>query len=257
MNRRNCISRHGNCNRPASNFRKTRHSRQSHIVGYNSIANVAPGRYYPLAIQFTDVGSTQEIAIKDILVCSNPKSRPALHSWADMIHVWNGMGWVKYFYSTSNTWCLENTTEETKATVKSGDTVFFVRSARGNATGDSITLSGAVTIAAQPITTSLASGKYYFLSYPWPVQFAIADFKECLSNPIGRPSLHPWADQIHRWDGMGWQKYYYDSNKLGFVKDGESDVTTEKLNVGEGVFFVRSARGLAGDTITFTKPEGL
>ena len=229
----------------------------SYFVGYNTIANVAPGRYYPLAIQFTDVGSTQEIAIKDILVCSNPKSRPALHSWADMIHVWNGMGWVKYFYSTSNTWCLENTTEETKATVKSGDTVFFVRSARGNASGDSITLSGSVTIAAQPITTSLVSGKYYFLSYPWPVEFAIADFNKCLNNPVGRPSLHPWADQIHRWDGMGWQKYYYNSSKLGFVKDKEENVTTDKLNVGEGVFFVRSARGVAGDTLTFTAPEGL
>ena len=52
-------------------------------------------------------------------------------------------------------------------------------------------------------------------------------------------------------------KYYYNSSKLGFVKDKEEDVTTDKLNVGEGVFFVRSARGVAGDTLTFTAPEGL
>ena len=42
------------------------------------------------------------------------------------------------------------------------------------------------------------------------------------------------------------------------MKDGETKVTDDKLDVGEGVFFLRSQMGAnSGDTLTFTKPEGL
>ena len=226
------------------------------FVGYHTHA-VASAKYYALAIQLEDVATGNgEIAIKDLLTCNNPKSRSSLHPRADQIHVWNGMGWTKYYYHTSNTWCAENTTEETSKTVKSGDTVFFLRSTMG-ADGDTITLSGGVSLSKGQVVTATSPAKYFFVSYPWPTSFAIADFKNCIANIKGRTSLHPRADQVHRWNGMGWTKFYYHSTYEGFVKDGEDKVTEEVLDPGEGVFFLRSTMGVDGDALTFTKPTGL
>ena len=215
-------------------------------------------KFYALAIQFEDVAANDgTVAIVNLLTCSNPQGRPSLHAWADQIHVWTGMAWQKYFYNSDiKTWSKDGASDATTDSVKAGDTVFFVRSSRG-AAGDTITLSGGVHLATAPMSIDVVKSKYYFVSYPWPVAFGVASFKECLSNPIGRPSLHAWADQVHRWTGMAWSKYYYNSDLKGFVKDGESSITTDKLEPGEGCFFVRSARGVDGDTLTFTKPEGL
>lgn len=219
--------------------------------------------YYAIAIQFEDVGSgtPREIAIKDLLTCNAPKGRGDLHDWADQIHVWTGGSWQKFFYHTSGVWYEENGIEETQKTVKSGDTVFFRRSDRGNKSGDTITISGAISLTTPQVVTSLANSTYYFVSYPWPVKFAIADFKNCVNDNKGRTSLHDWADQVHRWNGAGWTKYFYNSTAgiEGYcIESDTTKVTDHCLNVGEGVFFRRSDRGnKSGDTLTFTKPAGL
>ena len=253
MNRRNCISRHGNCNRPASNFRKTRHSRQSHIVGYNTVA-VEKSKFIALGVQFTDVnGTTTSIAIKDLLKVDTPYGMTALNGAADQIHVWTGMAWDKYFYHMNlKTWVKSGESTETTDSVNLGDTVFFLRSMRGNG---NITLSGGVYVSNTPSTCSLTKSKFHFLTYPWPVEIKIDDIKNCIDVPYGMTSLNGAADQIHVWTGMAWDKYFYHSNLKGFVKSGENAITTDVIEPGEGFFFLRSMRG--NGTLTFTKPVGL
>ena len=87
-------------------------------------------------------------------------------------------------------------------------------------------------------------------------EVAIQDLLTC-SNPQGGTRVVTTVDHFHRWDGMGWIKYYYNTTLGGYVKDGESEITKDKLDAGEGVFFLRSSKGKAGDKLSFTKPAGL
>ena len=222
-------------------------------MGYQTV-EVTQSRFTALGIQFTDVAATDTtIAIKDLLKADIPYGRSTLDVAADQIHVWTGMAWNKYFYSsTLSTWVKDGESKATNDTVKNGDTVFFRRSARGNGT---ITLAGGVNVLSASLSCALTRSTFHFVCYPWPVDFAIDDFKNCVDVPFGRPSLDAAADQVHVWTGMSWDKYYYNSDLNGFVKDGEDEITKDKVPAGQGVFFRRSARG--DGTLTFTRPEGL
>ena len=165
---------------------------------------------------------------------------------------------MKFYYSsTLNTWVRDGETAETSATVSNGETVFFLRSSAGANSGDTITLSGEVNLIEPSQVVSVTRGGYHFVTYPWPVQFAVNGFLAASSNAKGWTSLNARADQVHLWSGSAWVKYYYSTTYNGYVKDGEAKVTEDKLDFGEGVFFVRSSAGANGDKLTFTKPEGL
>ena len=208
--------------------------------------------YTALGVQFIGVGSEDRtVAIKDLLKVDVPYGRPSIANTADQIHFWTGGSWKKYFYSsTLNTWTDDGVTETTD-TVQNGDTVFFLRSSRGNG---NITLSGGVNQLTSQVAYSLTKSVYHFVAYPWPVPFKIDDFKNCIDTPYGRPHLANTADQVHVWTGGSWDKYWYSSTLNGFTKDGTS-ITTDTIPVGQGVFFLRSSRG--NGTLTFTKPSGL
>ena len=229
----------------------------SHLVGYQT-QEVTKGKYHAFAVQFKDVSKANaEIAIQDLFTSSNPQGGTRVAGTVDQIHLWDGMGWVKYYFdSTLKQWVKDGETDPTKETVKNGDTFFFLRSTKGK-TGDTISLSGEVNVVQASQDVEVTKGKYHFISYPWPVQFAVNDFLAASTNPQGGTRVAGTVDQVHRWDGMGWVKYYYDTTRGGYVKDGESEITTDKLDAGEGIFFLRSTKGKAGDKITFTKPAGL
>lgn len=232
----------------------------ANIVGYQTVP-VKRGQYIALGVQFKETGTEgKTIAVKDLLKANSAKGWTSLHARADQIHKWTGSAWMKFYYNSDiNKWVKDGESGETTETVSNGDTVFFVRSAAGANSGDTISISGEVNVIEPSQVVAVTRGGYYFITYPWPVQFAIKDFLTASSNPKGWTSLHARADQVHRWTGSAWSKYYNNTDVGGYVKDGAADkVTEEKLDVGEGVFFVRSAAGAnSGDTITFTKPEGL
>ena len=241
-------------NRATQNFNG---NSASHFVGYQTVP-VTKNKYHALAVQFRDVAASDgTVAVKDLFTSSNPKGWTSLNPRADQIHLWTGMAWQKYYFnSTLTAWVKDGESEETTDTVSNGDTFFFLRSMQG-VNGDTITLSGSVTTVEPSSEVVVTKNKYHFIAYPWPVEFAVADFMKASSNPKGGTSLNPRADQVHRWTGMAWEKYYYNTTVGGYVKEGESEVTTAKLGVGEGVFFLRSMQGATGDKITFVKPAGL
>lgn len=222
-------------------------------MGYNTV-DVLKSKYIALGIQFTGVNAdSRAIAIKDLLTVDTPWGRPTIGGMADQIHIWTGMAWKKYFYNSNiNSWSESGQSTETTDTVQNGDTVFFLRSSRGNGT---ITLSGGVNQLNAEVAYTLTKSKYHFVCYPWPVSFAVKDFKNCVDTPFGRPSLGGMADQVHRWTGMAWKKYYYNSDLSAWVENGDNKETEDVIDPGEGVFFLRSSRG--NGTLTFSKPSGL
>ena len=219
---------------------------------------VTKSKFHALAVQFKDVSKANtEIAIQDLLTCSNPQGGSGTVGTVDQIHLWTGMAWSKYFYSkTLSKWVKENETEATLDTVKNGDTFFFLRSSKGK-TGDTVTLNGEVNPIEPTEGVVVTKSKFHFIAYPWPVEFPVNGFYAASSNPQGGSGTVGTVDQVHRWTGMEWSKYYLNKTLDGYVKDGESEITKDKLAVGEGVFFLRSSKGKTGDTIKFTKPAGL
>ena len=97
---------------------------------------VTKSKYIALGIQFTGVNAdNRTIAIKDLLKVDTPWGRPTINAMADQIHLWTGMAWKKYFYNSDiNSWSESGQSTETADTVQNGDTVFFLRSSRGNGT---------------------------------------------------------------------------------------------------------------------------
>ena len=229
----------------------------ANIVGYQTMP-VTKSKYHAFAVQFKDVSKTDaEVAIQDLLTCSNPQGGTRVVTTVDQIHLWDGMGWIKYFYSNSlSKWVKDGEQDATTDTVKNGDTFFFLRSSKGKA-GDTVTLNGEVNTVQASKEVEVTKSKYHFVAYPWPVQFEVNGFLAASSNPQGGTRVVTTVDQVHRWDGMGWIKYYYNTTLGGYVKDGESEITKDKLDAGEGVFFLRSSKGKAGDKLSFTKPAGL
>ena len=261
MNRRNCISRHGNCNRPASNFRKTRHSRQSHFVGYNTIA-VPADRLFGYGVQFTEVSGIEEIAVTDLLSVNDPKGSGTFSDAADQIWLWDtvGMNWKRYFYRSARSgvkgWCLEGTAELTTDKMKNGDGFFFRRSSAGDGL---VTISGALKATnADPI--SMTADRLHFICNPWPVEVAITSFESMINDPKGSGTFSDAADQIWYWDttAMNWVRYFYRSARSGvkgWCAEGTAELTEAKIGVGQGFFFRRSSA--AAGTLTWVKPTGL
>lgn len=208
-------------------------------------------KFVALGVQFKDVASTDgTIPVKDLLKVNTPYGRTAIGGLADQIHVWTGMAWQKYYYnSTITNWAKEGTTTLTDDVVKHGDTVFFIRSSRGDGV---VTLAGELAPLTAKMQYSLTKSKYHFVAYPWPVSFKIKDFLGCIDKPYGRTAIGGLADQVHVWTGMNWAKYYYNTTAGGFVKEGETTITEDAIEAGQGVFFLRSSRG--DGVLTFDGP---
>ena len=233
---------------------------RSSIVGYNTIPSVAQGKFVALAVQFETTDGTA-IAVKDLVSLASPSGTGAISTGADQIWRWNTAGndWDKYFYRsgrgvTNPGWTKAGETAPTTDTVSAGETVFFSRA--GSAT--SLTLAGGVKQFTASASYSVPQGKFVFMGYPWPIDFAIADFTSCYSGgtPSGTGAISTGADQIWRWNTAenDWDKYFYRSGRgvtnPGWTKSGETAPTTDVIPMGEGFFFSRAG---ATVTITFTK----
>ena len=260
MNRRNCISRHGNCNRPAANFRKTSHSRQSHIVGYNTI-NVQANRLFGYGVQFTEVSGLEEIPVKDIISVDVPKGANTIGDTADQIWLYDttAMDWKKFFYRTQRTtvygWCdaAGNVLDET-TTMKNGDGFFFKRASSADG---KVTISGAIKATdATPI--ALSANRLHFVCNRWPIQLKVSDFAAMVDVPNGANTIGDTADQIWLYDTntMEWKKYFYRTQRTtvyGWCDETGTVVTdADVIPVGCGFFFKRASS--ADGNLSFVKP---
>ena len=232
---------------------------ESGIVGYQSKA-VAKSEMVALAVQFKDPSATTfTVPVKDLVTVDVPKQGTAANGLTDQIHVWTGMAWKKYYNRKNVGWVSTDQadlTQETADTVSVGDGVFFKRASSAAA---NITTSGEVSVVDATKSVSVAKSEMKFLAYPWPTDFAIADFasSDVVSAPKSGTGANGLTDQVHVWTGMAWKKYYNAKN-VGFVATDQADKsvpTTDTISVGQCVFFKRASSAAA--TITFTKPAGL
>ena len=163
------------------------------------------------------------------------------------------MAWSKYYYNTTlSAWVKDGETDPSEDIVSGGETVFFRRASKGAGT---LNISGEVDVQTPSESVEVSANKFAFIAYPWPVKFPVTGFVDACSKPWSGTKLLNTVDQVHRWTGMAWSKYYYNSTLGGYVKDGENELTKDEIEPGEGVFFRRSSKGAC--TLTFTKPEGL
>ena len=226
---------------------------------------MANGQFVPLAVQFENIGENLAFPIAELITVGDPAGAASLGTQADQIWLWDttAADWKKYFYRVQRGvvtgWCKQGETTATADTIAAGATFFFYR---GGSSTTSITLAGAVKGSTGTSTATLANGQFAFVSFPWPVEFTIANTATYYTTgeAAGAASLGTQADQIWLWDTTvaDWVKYFYRVQRgvvTGWCKQGETTATTDTIPVGKGFFFYRG--GSATATITFTAPEGL
>ena len=237
----------------------------SSIVGYNTIPSVASGKFVALAVQF-EATDGNAIAVKDLVSMTAPAGTGAISDGADQIWRWNSANanWDKYFYRsgrgvTNPGWTKSGETAPTTDTVGAGETVFFCRNGSAAA---ALTLAGGVKPFTATPSYSVASGKFVFMGYPWPIDFAIANFSSCYASgtPAGTGAISDGADQIWRWntEKADWDKYFYRSGRgvttPGWCKSGETTITEDTVNAGETVFFSRAGNATSAMLSGEVKP---
>ena len=236
------------------------------IVGYKQI-DVAAGTMVGMGVQFNDTATENTIAVKDLLSipAAEQKGANGLTAGADQIWVWDvaNTAWKYYFFRKQGTrvigWCKQGETAVTADTLNDGDGFFFKRP---TGTGATVTLNGAVNCTDLSVPVTVAAGTMTFMTYPWPIQYAIADFVNNIptAEQKGANGLTAGADQIWVWDDVNtaWKYYFFrkqGTRVIGWCKQGETDVTEDTIDPGTCFFFKRPTG--TGTTITFTKPAGL
>ena len=233
----------------------------ANVVGYQTVSDVAGGKFKALAVQFEDVAGG-EIAVKDLVTVGTPAGGALISDGADQIWRWDTANatWIKYFYRTQRKtvygWCKSGEESATTDTIPAGETFFFRRGTGSVATD--LTLAGAVKEFKGSAQYSAAGGQFVFMANPWPFETVIKDFANYQTSPSGGALISDGADQIWRWDTTAatWIKYFYRTQRkvvYGWCKSGEESATTDTIPVGEGFFF-RRGTGSASDTITFSAP---
>ena len=213
-------------------------------------------------------GATENtIAIKDLLSipAADQKGANAMAVGADQIWVWDvaNTSWKYYFFRKQGTktigWCKQGETAVTADTLKDGDGFFFKRPGSGAAT---VTLNGAVNCTDLSVPVSVAAGTMTFMTYPWPIPYAITNFVNNIpaADQKGANAMAVGADQIWVWDDVNtaWKYYFFrkqGTKTIGWCKQGETTVTEDTIEPGTCFFFKRPGSG--STTITFTKPAGL
>ena len=231
-------------------------------MGYNQTVAVAKGKFIALAVQFegTDGGA---VPVTNLIQMASPAGGGSIGGNTDQIWRWNtpSADWDKYFYRsgrgvTNPGWTKAGETAPTTDTINAGETVFFSRAGSAAAV---LTLSGGVKEYSAEPSYSVAKGKFVFMGYPWPMEFAITNLTSCYTTgtPAGGGSIGGNTDQVWRWNtaAADWDKYFYRSGRgvtnPGWTKSGETAPTTDVIPMGEGFFFSRN--GSSAVTITFTK----
>lgn len=239
----------------------------ANIVGYQTIAAPAAGKYVSLSVQFNPVdGSTNTINSLFTYSSGTPKGTPVYGTAADCLWIWDetlssGSGnWAKYFYRTaSKGFCLSGTTTLATTLIPPGSTVLFYRGTGAQAA--QLTLSGGVEpLKSDVVQSGLKAGKYRFMCYPWPVSFNINKIAACQKAPKGTPVYGTAADCVWLWDatlsgGSGnWAKYFYRTASKGYCLSGKTTLADVEIPAGQGFLFYRGT-GAADEVITFKGPE--
>ena len=237
------------------------------IVGY-STTTVDAAKQVALTVQFEDVSTAGQIAVKDVVKSSNPTAGSSFGT-ADQIWRWSNGAWQQYFLCkpnpraeiTADGWATKESAgkgDVTTDTIPAGETFFYLNKGKVTAT---ITLAGGVKAFAATPTYEVEAAKQVFIGYPWPQKLAIAGFDKYCSNPTAGSSFGT-ADQIWRWGSGAWDQYFLckPNPRAEITADGwatkdsagKGGVTDAEINVGEGFFFLN--KGKVKQTITFTNP---
>ena len=233
----------------------------SEIVGYAG-ASVTRGSTTAIGIQFGDVTSvTEEIPIVDLLTVTGSKANTKANSAGanvDKLMVWRTNKYETYYLSSELGGWVKSGAEEdgiTTDTVKPGDGIFFKKA---SSTAGSYNIAGKVLKSTDVETITLSRNQTTFLCYPWPVEVEIQSIAGMIAGAKSNTAANSAGqnvDKIMVWRTNKFETYYNSSELGGYVKSGESALTTDTIDAGAG-FFLKKASSTA-ESITFTAPAGL
>ena len=210
---------------------------ESDVVGYATI-DIGQTGYTLITLPFADLDAENlEYPISKIsgsLAANNSASR------ADTLVVMNADKSFTTYQNKADGWVKEGETEVTTDTVKPGQAVYLNKARQAG----SVTVSGKVAPEATK-TVALAVG-YNLVANPYPVEIAIAS----LTGEIAANNNASRADTLMV---LNADKTYttYQCKAAGWVKEGETDVTTDTIQPGQGFVYNKSRQ--AG-SLTFTRP---
>ena len=233
----------------------------ANTVGFIKSAVLEKNSYTAMGVQFKVTGEAgSETPINNLLTVDVLRTGTKLGTSVDQIQIWDdesGLFKAYYYNKDLSGWCSEDdSTKITTDTVKAGQGIFFRRANYKD--GSAVTMSGEVFTGDSVTYADLEKNSYTFMCYPWPVDFKIADMEKCITvAPRSGTKLGTSVDQVLVWnDESGLFEAYYLKKEVGFVKDGEDDVTKDVIPAGTCFFFRRANYKDAG-TVVFTKPAGL
>ena len=213
---------------------------ESDVVGYQTVDLDNLG-YALVSLPFADIDSVADgyplQKITGELSQNNNKIR------ADSIMVMdpNTKAYTSYQLKPTIGWVKEGESVATTDVIPLGAAVFVKKAMRAG----QFTMSGRV-LTDETISVDLTVG-LNLVSNPYPADINIADIKGTLSannNAIR-------ADKIMTLNPVTKVYTNYQLKTIGWVKDGESVVTTDKIKSGEGFFYKKAMR--AG-SLTFARP---
>lgn len=212
---------------------------ESDIVGYQTIGVDNLG-YQIISLPFAELGADD--AGYPIQSIEGTLSQHNANARADALMVMDPTtkGYTTYRYKVGG-WVKDGETAPTTDVIPLGASVFIKKAVK----------AGEVLISGRVLTDETASVElsigYNLVSNPYPVEIKIADIKGSLSAHASDVR----ADKVMTFNPTTKAYTTYQLRSIGWVKDGESTVTTDTIAAGEGFFFKKAVK--AG-TLTFTRP---
>ena len=216
----------------------------ANVVGYSTLT-LLTNTYTAVGWQFALVGGTTQLPIASFTNYPNA-TKGISTSFADTIRRYDSVAktFVDYYHRSTG-WRKSGEGFTTTDTLQPGEmTLFFKRGAVDSA----ITQSGEVI--NQAVIVQVPTNTYTALCNPFPAAISIAAITNYPNATKGISTS--FADTIRRYDSSAKTFVDYYHRSTGWRKSGESQTTTDQIQVGEGVLFFK--RGTVDSAITFNSP---
>ena len=212
---------------------------ESDIVGYTTVS-VGNLGYAMVALPFSDLNTTEDGYPIQSIQGTLSQHNNTLRSDALLVMNPNTKTYTTYYYKTAG-WVKDGETVATTDVVPAGASVFINK----KLSAGEITIAGKVMTDAT-VTVPLTVG-LNLVANPYPAAIKVADIQGSLSAHNNQYR----ADSIMRMNPVTKVYTTYQLKTIGWVKEGETTVTTDTIEACEGFVFQKM---VSSGSINFTRP---
>lgn len=222
-------------------------------VGYQTVT-VNEG-FNMFAVNWVEIGGNDSIAISNLFGAAQDASLTAGTTFgtADMLKVWNGVGYNSYFYrnlSGTHYWQKVGVAGATTETIPSSIGFWFFKRLPGST---NLTISAQVNLASS--FSHVMENGFNLMGSAFPVVVKLNDSLTWNWDASGVQSGTTFgtADMIKVWNGTGYESYFYryTASSNYWQKVGVPGATSDSIPLGCGAWFYR--RGASAINVTQNK----